>query len=80
MSDTIREFSRKVSMRLLSGGVEIGIDQFGGDFLITSYPFSLPAGEAIVTLMLDETEDRFMIYLPDGINPERSSQPVMMRN
>lgn len=76
----IREFSRTVSMRMVAGGAEIGIDQFGGDFLMTSYPFPVPPCAAEVTISLDGEPDRFTIYLVDGIDPSRSRQPVLMQN
>ena len=75
-----REFSRKVSMSMVADGVEVDIDQFGGDFLITSYPFSMSACAAEVTISLDGIPDRFTIYLPEGIDPSRAEQPLIMRD
>ena len=75
-----REFSRTVSMSMVANGVEIDISHFGGDFLITPYPFSVPPCAARVNIALDGIPDRFTIYLPEGIDPNRDEQPVMMRD
>lgn len=67
-------------MSMIAGGVEVGIDQFGGDFLMTSHPFPVPPCAADVTISLDGIPDRFTIYLPEGIDPARDEQPVLMRD
>lgn len=76
----IREFSRNVSMSMIANGVEIDIRQFGGDFLVTRYPFTVPPCEAEVTISLDGIPDRFKVYLPEGIDPARVETPVWMDN
>ena len=67
-------------MSMIANGVEIDIDQFGGEFLITSFPFAMPPCSAAVTVSLDGIPDRFTIYLPEGIDPARDHQPVLMRD
>ena len=65
-------------MSMIANGVEIDIRQFCGEFLITRHPFAVPPCAAEVTISLDDIPDRFTIYLPEGIDPTRSEQPLMM--
>ena len=79
MSDTVREFSRKVQMRLFAGAHDIEVSQFGGEFLITGYPFSVQPCLARMSIRIDDELDEFEVNLIEGIDPGRVEQPIILQ-
>ena len=79
MSTSGYEFASRVAIRLLINGIEVSVDQTGGEYLMTSHPFDVPAGQGTLVLSIDDRQERFEVYLPEGIRADRLEQPLMMR-
>ena len=54
-------------MQLLVNGSNIGIMQMGPDFLFIEPVVAHAAGEATIILKVDDKEQRWKVWLPEGI-------------
>jgi hypothetical protein len=61
--------SARVEMQLIINGESISITHMGPDFLIIESPREHPPGEATIVLQVDQSERRWTVRLPDGLQP-----------
>jgi hypothetical protein len=70
--------SADVTIELRFNGTIIPVAQLGPDFLILDDPVEHPSGEAEIVLRVDENEQRWPVFLPDGLSRDR--QTIRIRN
>jgi hypothetical protein len=68
--------SAKVRMTLHLNGHTLSIAQMGPDFVILRQPVEHPPADAEITFVVDEQEERWPVYLPDGIRGEQTKVAV----
>ena len=61
-------YSSFVQLHLEISGQRIELGQICPGKIFLREPVSLPAGEAEVVMNVDDFEDRWQVYLPDGIS------------
>lgn len=61
-------FSADVQMRLYVEGHELEIAQLGPDFLVLKTPIDLGAADAEIHMTIDDVENRWPVYLPEGLS------------
>jgi hypothetical protein len=66
--------SAQVKMRLLVGDCSLAVTQMGPDFLLMANPINRSPANATLVLLVDQTERRWQVRLPDGISA--ASKPV----
>ena len=76
MDPNRRAYSADVRMHLSVNGRILPIAQLGPDFLILAQPAGHPPAEAEITLSIDGHVQRWAVYLPYGIVPERLKTPI----
>lgn len=54
-------------MQLFVNGTALSIGQMGPDFLLLDDGIAHPPAEATILLRIDASEERWPVYLPDGI-------------
>ena len=54
-------------MRLIINGTGIGITHMGPDFILVETPADHPPCEAFIQLIVDKSETRWKVKLPDGM-------------
>ncbi len=59
--------SAQVEMRLIINGSDICITHMGGDFIFVETPAEHPPCEAFILLIVDESETRWKVKLPEGM-------------
>jgi hypothetical protein len=59
--------SAQVEMQLIINGESISITHMGPDFLLVESPTEQPPGEATIVLQVDQSERRWTVRLPDGL-------------
>ncbi|HEX4121239.1 MAG TPA: hypothetical protein VH619_11525 [Verrucomicrobiae bacterium] len=64
--------SAQVEMQLIINGESIGITHMGPDFLIVESGKEYPPGEATIVLQVDQSERRWTVRLPCGLQPGRT--------
>jgi hypothetical protein len=63
--------SAQVEMQLIINGESISITHMGPDFLIVESSREHSPGEATIVLQVDQSERRWTVRLPDGLQPGR---------
>jgi hypothetical protein len=58
-------------MELRLNGDIVPVSQMGRDFIVVRQPFDHPPAEAEVFLAIDESENKWRVYLVDGISAGR---------
>jgi hypothetical protein len=61
-------YSAKVSLNLEVDGRLISLHQIGPDSIWLREPIDLPPGDATVIMHVDEFEQQWAVYLPDGLS------------
>lgn len=59
--------SAQVERRLIINGTGVGITHLGRDFILVETPAEHPPCEAFIVLIVDESESRWKVKLPDGM-------------
>ncbi len=59
-------------MQLIINGESMDITHMGPDFLIVESPREYPPGEATILLQVDQSERRWTVRLPVGLQTGRS--------
>ena len=54
-------------MRLLVNDLSLPVTQMGPDFVLLDAPVDHPPADASVVLLVDQSERRWSVRLPDGI-------------
>jgi hypothetical protein len=62
-------YSAHVEMQLIINGISYSITHMGPDFLFVESPVEVPPGEATIVLQVDQSERRWNVRLPDGLQP-----------
>ena len=70
------EFSTQVSIELHIHGLTIRVEQTCSDFIVANHPFEVPPGPGTLVLQVDDDVSKFSVYLPEGLKPERTEQPI----
>jgi hypothetical protein len=66
-------------MRLLINGSSLSISHMGPDFVRLSQPAQHPPSEAEIILTIDGIEERWPVYLPEGLRAAHKRIPVAKR-
>ncbi len=77
-STTYCSRSADVTIELRFNGFVIPVAQLGPDFLILDDPVDQPSGEAEIMLRVDDDEQRWPVFLPDGLSRDRRT--IRLRN
>ena len=68
--------SAEVEMRLLLNGSCFSISHMGPDFVRLGEPAQHPPCEAEIVLTIDGNEERWRVYLPEGLRLDHGRVPV----
>jgi len=60
-------YSAQVRLHLVIGGQEFELGQIGPDRIILRESIEYPPGPAEVVMHVNDIEDRWQVYLPNGI-------------
>lgn len=60
--------SADVRMQLLVNGLSLRVGKLGSDFLVLDAPVNHAPTVASIILQIDDSEQRWNVYLPDGIS------------
>ena len=66
---TPRRFSTYVRLRLFAEGREYPLAQVGPGYVIFREAADIPAGNAVLSIMVDDDDRRQTVRLPDGVQP-----------
>ncbi len=68
--------SADVQMHLLLNGSELSISHMGPDYIRLSKPAEHAACRAEIVLIIDGVEERWPVFLPEGLRREHGRVPV----